>query len=71
MKEEEKEIKQTFITLGLVIKLPYGDIDKLKRWIIDNNYLYIYGKPTLGRILLKEILPSSSGIEPDGDVYEE
>ena len=67
---KEDEINKTYITLGLVCKLPYGDIDKLKQWLNDNNYIHIYSIPTLGRISLKEILPSSSGI-PEDDKNEE
>ena len=68
---KEDEINKTYITLGLVCKLPYGDIDKLKLWLSDNNFIHIYSIPTLGRIVLKEILPPSGTTIPVGEDDEE
>ena len=60
--------EEEYVTFGIVMKIPYGKIKELGKYIEENDIIPIFNKTTLGKLRLQEITPSSTIIEEvDGD----
>ena len=55
--------EEEYVTFGIVMKIPYGKIKELGKYIEDNDIIPIFNKTTLGKLRLQEITPSSTIIE--------
>ena len=68
LEERNNMDSRTWVTYGLVVKLPFCEIDNLKKLVESNGYRFVYDLTSLYKIRLVEELPSPSF---EGDAYGE
>jgi len=61
-------LEDTYVNYALVMRLPFGQIQDLKRFCIENDFNLIYDKASLRRLIIKESIPSGN---LEGVEYEE